>query len=106
MKKIDVLRQRNIQLSEQVRDLEQQLNDIKNEDKHKVERADMLVELLHETQDEYSRILNILYKQQEEYDSIISQAKEMKFIIKQDLWQMVRYLLFNKIKRIFHKGDI
>ena len=103
MTKSETIRKRNIELNQRVEELEQQIADMYDEDKARVELAETLIAQLHETKDEYERVLEILESQKIEYDKLIAETKELKTQMKKDMWQMVRYLLFNKIKKIFQR---
>lgn len=103
MTKSETIRKRNIELNQRVEELEQQIADMHNEDKARIELAETLITQLHETKDEYERVLEIIDSQRIEYDKLIAETKELKTQMKKDMWQMVRYLLFNKIKKIFQR---
>lgn len=103
MKHNDILRKRNIELSQKVEELEKEIEDIQNNNKENVDIVYELMNEFHWCVKEYEKSLEILDKQKERYEKLMEEMIDLKSQMRKGMWDMVRYLLFNHIKTFFNK---
>lgn len=77
-KQIDVMRQRNINLSEQIKDLQLKLEYNKQLNSEGYQTAKDLIEELENIKENWLETLNRLYDIESEYQGLISDMKEIK----------------------------
>lgn len=77
-KQIDVMRKRNIDLSEQIKDLELKLEYNKQLNSEGYQTAKELIEELENIKENWLETLNRLYDIESEYQGLISDMKEIK----------------------------
>lgn len=77
-KRIDVLRQRNLDLSQKLQDTQKQLNEAKNADTEKTERLDKLIAELEQIQKDFISTLDELQEARDKYFALNRELIEIK----------------------------
>ena len=103
MKQNDILRKRNMELSQKVEELQQEIKNIQDNNKENVDLVYSLMDEFHWCVKEYQKSLDILDKQKERYENLMEEMIDLKGQMRKSMWEMVRYLLFNHIKVFLNK---
>lgn len=77
-KRLELLRQRNLDLSKKLQDTQKLLNEIKNDDTKKQEKIDSLIYELEKIQKEFSAVLIDLEKAKDRYLKLNQELIEIK----------------------------
>lgn len=93
-KKNELLRKRNSDLNNRLKDLKSELEFIRNVNSEGYKKAKSLIEELENIKNEWDICLNDLKSKQEEYDSIIFSLKKLKNGVLKTPW----YIKFFKSK--------